>query len=152
MEKRGVSPIVATIILIFILMTIVSLIVLFSNNFFGLLQRDTIPVSPLYQKLKISMDSVNIDASVMPETMTITITREDNEEILLKGVRFKFWGRGNSYTYDVNDPPAETGISKPYTITNTDLNINTFSEINKVSVSAITPEGKQTKDLDEREI
>lgn len=148
MEKRAVSTVVSTIILILILMTIVSLIVLFSNNFFGLIKRDT--PNPLYQKLKISMDSATIGPD---ETITITITREDNEEIALKGVRFKFTDiNGNSYTYDVNDPLAETGISKPYTITNTDLGIGSFSGINKVSVSGITPEGKQTSDLDEKEL
>ena len=91
MEKRGVSTIIATIIIILILMTIVSLIVLFSNNFFGLLKRESTPVSTIYQGLKISIDSITVNSSSNPEIMTIIITRQDNEDIILRGVRFKFF-------------------------------------------------------------
>jgi len=152
MEKRGASTVVATIILVLILMTVVSLIVLFSSNFLAGLKKDSSTLAPIYQKLKMSIDSVTINSSVSPEIMTISLTRIDNEDIPLKGVRFKFLDiNGNSYTYDMNMLP-EAGFSKQYQIKNTDINMGTFSSINKVSVSAITPENKQTNDLDEKEI
>ena len=118
-----------------------------------MLKKDSSTLSPLYQKLKITIDSVTINSSVTPEVMTVTLTRVDNEDIPLQGVRFKFLDiNGNSYTYDINTPPADVGLSQPYYIKNTDINIGTFSSINKVSVSAVTPEGKQTNDLDEKDI
>jgi len=151
MNKKGVSQIVATIIIIFIAITISVLIIGFSNNFFGLLKRDSTTLTPGYQNLKISINSA--ETGSVAETIDLIITREDNEDLSLKGIRFKFEDvEGNSYTYDINEPPVEAGISKSYTISNIDLNAETLSNMNKVSLSAITEEGKQTKILDERDV
>lgn len=152
MGKKGVSPILATIIIIFIMMTLVSVIVLFSNNFFKQQKDPAIAASPQYMKLKISIDS----ATIAGEEVDIIITRTDNEgeTIPLKGMRFKFTDNtnGNSYTYDVSNPPTDAGISVPYKITNIDLGTDSVSTINKVSISAITPEGAETQTLDEQEV
>ncbi len=48
------------------------------------------------------------------------------------------------------DPPAETGVPKPYTITNAQLNMIDFSEIEKVSLSFILEEGGVTGILAEK--
>lgn len=153
MGKKGVSAILATIIIIFIMMTLVLVVVAFSNNFFKKQKDDSTTISPQYMKLKATIDSVVIGPD--EKTVTIIITRTDNEgdKIPLKGVRFKFSNiNGDSYTYDKSDPPTDASMPKSYTITNTDLGIDSFSGINKVSLSGISPEEKQTQILDERAI
>ena len=148
MDKKGVSVILATIIVILILVALVSIIVVFSNDFLNK-QKDPIKIlSPEYQKLKISIDSVIVN----PTNLTIIISRGDSEgqEIPLKGVRFKFIDKtGNSYTHDINDAPVEPAESKTYTILDSDIGTSSFLSINDVSVSGVSPEGKQTQILDD---
>jgi hypothetical protein len=154
MNKKGVSAILATIIIILILLSLVTIIVMFSNDFLNK-QKDPIKVlSPQYQKLKISIDSVAVNPPTNTN-MTIIISRTDNEggTIPLKGVRFKFTDTdGSSYTHDVNIAPIDTGESKEYTILDSDIGTTGFLSIKDVSVFGISLEGKQTQILDEKSL
>lgn len=58
----------------------------------------------------------------------VLVTRTDNEEVdtnkKLSGIRFIFSdGYGASYSYDLDDPPEDSGIIKTYIIKNEDLGL-----------------------------
>ena len=148
MDKKGVSAVVATIVLIFLAVILIGIVAVSLNGFLNK-QKDSMKViSPQYKNLKISIDSV----VVSPTNMMIVVSRGDSEaeQIPLKGIRFKFNGNsGNSYTYDENEAPIEPAESKNYTILGSYIGVSDFSGINDVSVSGISPEGKQTEILDD---
>jgi hypothetical protein len=148
MDKKGVSAVVATIILIFIAVILIGIVAVSLNGFLDK-QKDSMKViSPQYKNLKISIDSVIVG----PANMMIVVSRGDSEaeQIPLKGVRFKFTeNSGNSYTHDENEAPIEPAESKNYTILGSDIGVLDFSGIKDVSVFGISPEGKQTEILDD---
>lgn len=168
MNKRGLSEVISVTFGILIVVIIATIIATYSGNFLEKQKKSSEPF--LNSNLKATIEDIKIEntglissvSGLRPrplktlseeEKITIIISRTDNEDIIPKGVRFTFYDKsGSSYTYDINDPPAETGISKTYELTNTELNINSFSNIEKVSLSFILEQGSQTGILSEKEI
>ena len=165
MDKRGFSGIVAAILLIFLVVIIGGIIYSYSAGF--LEKQKASSESFPNQNLKAEINDVKIEPtgglSTLPplpsgeqipeEKITIIIIRTDNEPINPRGARFTFSDKsGSSYTYDIFDPPLEAGFPKTYKITNSQLKITSFSDIEKVSLSFILEKGSQTKTLAEREI
>jgi len=161
MEKKGLSEVIATTLLILLAIVIGISVYSFSNNFLGNQEKQL--DSALTTNLAASIDYVTIgpvgelaNLPVLPsgsaeEEITIIVTRIDNEDKEIPGARFIFTDKsGNNKIYDVMDPPAEVGIPKSYKITNTQLELTDFSNIEKVSLSFIITEGSATKILAEK--
>lgn len=163
MEKKGLSEVIAVTLLILLAIVIGISVYSFSNNFLGNQKKQL--SSALATNLGASIDDITISnvgvlgsSSILPsesveEQIIITVTRIDNEDREIPGVRFIFTDKsGNNKIYDAMDPPAEAGIPKSYEITNTQLNLVDFSDIEKVSLSFILTEGGATGILAEKNI
>lgn len=151
MNKKGLSVVISSIILILIVVSAVSLIFAYSSGLF-LQQKDyAVVLSPEYQKLGISIDSVTLN----PNEAIIIVSRTDNEgeNIPIKGLRFKFTNKnGESYSYDVAESSLEAGESKTYNIPYSSLGVSYSGEMDSLSLNAISPQGKQTQTLDEKQL
>lgn len=153
MEKKGLSEVIATTLLILMVVVIGISIYSYSSNFLGNQKKGL--SSALNPNFAVSIDDIVINPTgilatlpaslsepVEEQEIVITITRTDNEDKEIKGIRFIFTNKlENNNIYDVMDPPAEAGIPKSYKITNTQLNLVSFSDAEKVSLVFILTEG-----------
>lgn len=153
MEKKGLSEVIATTLLILLVVVIGVSIYLYSSNFLGNQKKEL--SSALNPNLALSIDDIVINQTgtlaTLPaspsepleeQEIIITITRTDNEDKEIQGIRFIFTDKsGNNKIYNIMNPPAEAGIPKSYKITSTQLNLVSFSDIEKVSLSFILAEG-----------
>lgn len=157
-RKHAQAGIIAAVLLILIVIAVAAVIASFAFNFNKQNSSETLPGLNYNAKID-SIDLQDSLASLPPlpgqpssgQMLAITITRIDNEEEV-KGIRFILEdNNGNSYSYDINDPPEETGLPKTYYIDSLDVGID-LSEITKVSISFILKNNKSTNLLDEKEI
>lgn len=157
MKKKGLAEVIAVTLLILITIVIgVSI-----NSFFtGFIknQKNEFSFNPY---LKASIDDVKIERGVLAtaspsaideERIILTVTRLDNEGEDISGIRFIFSkNSGENKMYDIKDK-LESAVSKSYEISNSDIGITSFSEIEKVSLSFLLPNGKPTQILSEKEL
>lgn len=160
MRKKGLSEVIAVTLLILLVIVIGASIYSYSSNLFGNQKKQL--NSALTQNLGASIDDISISLTgalanlpALPsgseQEIAITITRTDNEDTEIPGIRFIFTdSSGINKIYDAMDPPAEIGIPKTYEITNTQLNLADFLNIDKVSLSFILKEGNPTQILAEK--
>jgi len=152
MRKKGISGIVASVLLILMAMIIALLIWEFANVFIDKQRGDTVGYSPYYDA-KIKLAEGNSSLAVGEGEARIWVERIDNEGNVT-GVRLIFEdNKGTSYSYD-SAPPNYVGIAKLYTITNDDLDItkDDFDSIQTVSVRLLYGNNKPTSVLDETTI
>ncbi len=164
MEKKGLSEVISITLAVLFIMVLGASIYTFSNNLFNSQKKDIEPF--LNQYLSASVDDVTVEStgtlatlpaspseSVDEQKILITITRTDNQEATILGVRFIFTDKSeNNIIFDSFDPPAETGVSKTYEIFNTQSNVANFLQINKISISFLLAENQPTKILAEKDL
>ena len=162
MEKKGLSEVISITLAVLFIMVLGVSIYTFSTNFVNTQKKDLDPY--LNQYLSASIDDVSIEStgalttlsaspsiSIQEQKVLVTITRTDNQDAKLTGVRFIFTDKsGNNKIFDSPDAPSDTGVSKTYEILNTQVNIADFSEIEKVSVSFLLAEDRPTQILAEK--
>jgi flagellin-like protein len=164
-NKRGISPIIATTLLIAIIILLGVIIYNFSIRFFRGQEAETESFSFYYDiELSILLDSGSFSLSGLDDLDNLTLgirridnqdfsnqTFAENEENLIKGVRFNFEDdKGNSYSYDdYNNPPLMPGFSYTYQINLTDLGIASWQDVEEISARLFYGQNKITGVLDE---
>ncbi len=162
MKKKGLSEVISITLAVLFIMVLGVSIYTFSTNFVNTHKKDMEPL--LNDYLSASIDDVSIQPTgalaTLPATPTIsiqeqkvlvTITRTDNQDAKLYGVRFIFTDKaGNNKIFDSLDAPFETGVSKTYEILNTQADIEDFSQLEKISVSFLLSENRPTQILAEK--
>lgn len=162
MKRQGVSNIIATVLIIAIVIVIAGITAAFLSNTLQKTKDNSPNINEVYYDAKIQdikiEDSTGLatnpsqNAVPVTQKITILVKRNDNEQSAT-GIQFLFYSSsGNSYSYNSNDPPNDPGIIKQYEITNSDINMNDFSTIEKVSISLIYRNNKITRILDEKSI
>lgn len=161
MKKKGLSEVISMTLAILLVLVVGVSIYTFSSSFINN-QKNNMD-SSLNPYLSASIDDVSVQptgslATLPPfpsgqeeQKIIITITRTDNEYKNIIGTRFILTDKdGKNYIYDSNIPPEETGIPKSYEMTNAQVNLADFSQIDKVSISFILAEDKTTQILAEK--
>ena len=162
MEKKGLSEVISMTLVILLVIVVGASIYTFSSNFIST-QKGNLDTS-LNPYLSASIDDISIqptgalsslpafpEQQIQEQKIIITITRTDNQDKDISGVRFILTDKsGNNKIYDSMIPPAETGMLKTHEITNTQLNIVDFSNIDKVSISFLLAKDKPTQVLAEK--
>ncbi len=160
MKKKGLSDVIATVLLVLLVMVLGVTVFSFSKDLFENQKQETEGLS-FYYDAKIrdvrifesgGLASAPGTDSILPvEIIEIAVERTDNEGKVV-GIKFIFDEGGKSYSYDSYDPLNNAGVVKIYKIGNEDLGIEDFSKIKKVSISLLYGKGKPTKILDETQV
>jgi flagellin-like protein len=164
-NKKAISPIISTVLLISIIVIIGVLIYNFSINFFEKQKTETSGLSAYYDvELSILMDlgSVSLNGIGDGNPLILGVRRIDNQDStnwttqekennLIKGIRFNFEdNQGNSYSYDTYSfPPIRAGFTYSYEVALSDSKASSWNDLTKISIMLIYGQNKVTEVLDE---
>lgn len=109
-EKRGVSPIVATALLIGIVITLAGIVFIWAQGFIqeGLSKRG--------EPIERACDVTSFEASVFHEAGSYVLEVNNRADIPLYGFVVKELGEGEAITHDVSPSPVESGSSTRLTL------------------------------------
>jgi flagellin-like protein len=157
--KKGLSEVVSSVLLIFIVIVLALIIFSFSKGFLNDKQRETEGLS-FYYGAEIGyaeyydLGALYSGAGGDLEEIEIALRRTDNEQQDIRSVRFIFEGSGSKYVYETEVIGNRT-FSKMfnlYKITNEDLGLDSFDNIESVSVIFLYGKGNPTEILAESDI
>ncbi len=155
-NEKAVSPLISVMLILFLVIMVAIIILAYSTSFMKK-QRDQAEGHSFYYGAKILYAKVNplggirILESTESSEIEIAVKRTDNEKAVITGVRFIFKSRGGSYSYN-SGPPEKVGVAKIYRISNLDIGISDFSDLESVSIEFLYGKGSSTEVLDEIEI
>jgi flagellin-like protein len=164
-NKKAISPIIATVIIISMVFVIGVIVYNFSTNFLEKQTKNTEEIPNYYDvELSILMElgSSTLLSLDNGDKLSLGVMRIDNQDssnwtsdekknILIKGIRFNFKdNKGNSYSHDVySAPPVMTGFTYPYKISLEESGAQSWNSIEEISIMLIYGQEKVTRILDE---
>lgn len=131
-DRRGISEILATVIIILLVMVAAGIIWVVIRN---VIQSGADDVGAGQVRIFLTIDDAYITTESGAQVIKVIVSRDSGEGNLL-GVKFVFSENGNSYSVDKMETIDLLG-TKTFTFTASDLNISSVSIIEEVSVATI---------------